>query len=359
MGSRMAGQPGMQRIGWVDTAKGLAIILVAVHHAVLLLLASGLVDEVWVLANKLFQTFRMPLFFLMAGLFAGSAIARPWRELWRTKLALLVWAYLLWGIVRFCYFLAFPSHRDPSEGDPLTLLLLPIWPTTGLWFLHALVLFLVVAKLLANLVPASIQLAAAGVISALAFAFPVITNVGYSGAVTYFVFFLGGCYGRDLVLRYGRMIRTWHMAALGALFVAISLAVALSGVHRLALFPLAFLALAFGVALSVRLADVRGFGWIGALGRQTLGIYVAHVILIAALIEIAFLVRANDWPAFAWYSPVIMTILAIAASILLRRAAQGTVLDYFYTVPEWFAGRRCRTANGRQESIDPHPPQTG
>lgn len=226
---------GRTRIGWIDTAKGIAILLVALHHAIIFLEPRDLSEEIWGATSLLFQTFRMPLFFLAAGLFAGSAVARSWNGLWRTRLALLVWAYLLWTVIRFFYFLAFPDPGRAWETDLPRLLISPIWPSTGLWFLHALVVFLVVTKVMQGRISPALQIAGAAIISAAVFAYPVIPNLSYSGMATYFVFFLAGCHGRALVTRLAEQVKPWMVAVSGVVFVGASAAAWLLDMPRVVL----------------------------------------------------------------------------------------------------------------------------
>ena len=51
---------------WVDTAKGIAIILVVLFHAIIF---TNRVDLAWLwpIPAGILDTFRMPLFFLLAG----------------------------------------------------------------------------------------------------------------------------------------------------------------------------------------------------------------------------------------------------------------------------------------------------
>lgn len=337
----IGGEGESGRIGWVDTAKGIAIILVVLNHAVIFLVPVGLAQELWLMTNTFFQAFRMPLFFLAAGLFAGSAVARSWIGLWRTRLALLVWAYFLWTAIRFIYFLIFPYAGRAWETDPLLLLLSPVWPSTGLWFLHALVFFLVATKLMHGRIPPALQVAGAAILSTAMFAYPVIPNISYSGMATYFVFFLGGCHGRALVIGLASRTKPWIIVVSFVVFFSLSVATGLLDLPRAILFLVAVIALIFGVSLSVVLNRFAIFGWVAALGRQTLGVYVSHVILIVVLITGLNALNAQMWPLFIWISPILVAASVVALAVVLRRLARGNVLDYAYTAPSWFRGS-CR-----------------
>lgn len=61
---------GKPRLGWVDAAKAISIVLVVLTHAQVELAFIG-VSAVWSdAAVDVFATMRMPLFFAASGLFA-------------------------------------------------------------------------------------------------------------------------------------------------------------------------------------------------------------------------------------------------------------------------------------------------
>ena len=90
-----------QRVGWVDYAKGICIILVVAMHSTLgvekaagsLSSLHGFID--WA------RPFRMPDFFLISGLFLASRIDRPWRTYLDTKFIHFAYFYLLWMTIQF------------------------------------------------------------------------------------------------------------------------------------------------------------------------------------------------------------------------------------------------------------------
>ena len=72
------------RLLWVDVAKGACILLVVLHHAVVKDLAIQAplplqpVAEAWAWVTMALKPVRMPLFFVLSGLVASSAVRRPW-----------------------------------------------------------------------------------------------------------------------------------------------------------------------------------------------------------------------------------------------------------------------------------------
>ena len=63
------------RLQWVDYLRGIAIILIVYRH-VLVGLQKGMivVPEILVHANMIFYSFRMPLFFILSGIFISLVL---------------------------------------------------------------------------------------------------------------------------------------------------------------------------------------------------------------------------------------------------------------------------------------------
>ncbi len=143
-----AGTGGGERIGWVDYAKGICIVLVVLLNA-----SHGVeqaVGEASLFAafNEWARPFRMPDFFLISGLFLARRIDRPWRSYLDTKVAHFAYFYVLWMTV--WYVVRIPQYVE-KHGTIGAALLYPfsfIEPLGSLWFIYMLAVFFVAAKLL-------------------------------------------------------------------------------------------------------------------------------------------------------------------------------------------------------------------
>ena len=139
------------RIDWVDTAKGICIILVVMLHTTLgLEAASG--QRGWMHAIVEFsKPFRMPDFFMISGLFLAATIDRPWRHYIDRKVIHFFYFYILWVVIQF----AFKAPFMVMDGNSLSAVMRSfaftfVQPFGTLWFIYMLPVFFVVAKLFKN-----------------------------------------------------------------------------------------------------------------------------------------------------------------------------------------------------------------
>ena len=141
------------RIAWVDHAKGLSIILVVMMHSTLgveLALGShSFMGDVVAFA----AAFRMPLFFMISGLFLARALERPWARYLDDKVLHFAYFYVLWSLIQIGIRLAVPN--EGNHGVSLhDLLMIPLEPYGTIWFIYVLAVFFVVTRLLAAAGPA-------------------------------------------------------------------------------------------------------------------------------------------------------------------------------------------------------------
>jgi len=96
--------PALQksRLYWVDYLKGIAIILVVYRHSLLGIQRSGLIiPDSFVNANMIFYSFRMPLFFMLSGIFISRSLAkRSVKQFIATKFETLLYPYLIWVTIQ-------------------------------------------------------------------------------------------------------------------------------------------------------------------------------------------------------------------------------------------------------------------
>lgn len=330
----MTGTAGSPRIGWIDTGRGLAILLVALYHSASWLLGAGFAIPYWREINEALSSLRMPLFFALSGLFAPKWLSAPWPDLWNAKLRLYVWVFLIWEVIGSAVFLvgtAMQGQGFSPRQTVLALLVSPVAPRFELWFIWALALFFVVAKL-TRTVPVPAQLAVAGAASLVALGGWETANIGWSGSVRYYFFFLAGLYLRPLIHRLGKV--TPAAAAITVVgWAVLSVAVALFDLRVVpaVYFLNCLVGVAAGVALSRALA---GLPLLAFIGRTTLPIYLAHtpiIILVSFVLSTGLLYPAVA--AVAGFAPPVLAVIAVALALALHRALSATPLRYLYEPP--------------------------
>ena len=130
------------RLDWVDCAKGIAIILVVYRHILIGVSRSGLEVQSWLInANEIVYSFRMPLFFILSGLFIAKSIEKRnnARVFIRYKFDTIYYPYLVWGVIQISIQIFFSRYTNATR-DLSDFLLLLVHPRAidQLWYLYAL-----------------------------------------------------------------------------------------------------------------------------------------------------------------------------------------------------------------------------
>ena len=135
-----------ERLHWVDTARGLGIILVVYGHALRGHVTSGAYDPAWYAdaQDGVIYSFHMPLFFFLAGLFARQSLTKGTTVFLREKLVSLIYPYFLWSAVSIgLAVLAAGAVNNAMSGSAV----LALWqtPVYQYWFLYALAVIQLIA----------------------------------------------------------------------------------------------------------------------------------------------------------------------------------------------------------------------
>jgi uncharacterized membrane protein YcfT len=135
------------RINWIDYAKGTCIIMVVMMHSTLGV-GEALQGEGWL--HKVVawaRPFRMPDFFLIAGLFLSHSIDKNWRYFVDRKILHFMYFYLIWMLIQLLIKQGYLIFTNPSAFfHELGLAFLE--PYTTLWFIYILPMMFVLVKLL-------------------------------------------------------------------------------------------------------------------------------------------------------------------------------------------------------------------
>jgi fucose 4-O-acetylase-like acetyltransferase len=91
-----------KRLEWVDYLRGIAILLIVYRHVLIGIQRGNIaVPQILVDANMIFYSFRMPLFFILSGIFISKSMAKKsTTELIGIKFEKLFYPYLIWATIQ-------------------------------------------------------------------------------------------------------------------------------------------------------------------------------------------------------------------------------------------------------------------
>lgn len=314
------------RIEWVDSARGIAIIAVVVFHATIFLAVA---DSAWKWPGIIYslETLRMPLFFFAAGLFAAKILTQTFAQLWAKRLSLFLYLYALWSVIRWAFFQFVPFVLPGSDAsDWRELAGAFVWPAGGLWFIYALVIysaFVWITRGLPAWAPIGASIAVSVVFSSGLVSIP---NDAWMKVGSYAAFFVVAVHVKSWALTLASRITPAIALALLGIYAALAVAYQVLDLRDIAGLRLvvSIAGVAAGVGLATQLARVRGLSWLSWLGRNTLPIYLVHylpiagaaAVLVAADISVPGAVGAVAVPALA----ALAILLSLLVEKLLSRA---------------------------------------
>lgn len=129
------------RLEWIDYSKAIAIILVVYRHILIGIQRSGLNVDQWLInANEIVFSFRMPLFFMISGIFISKSITKRSKSNFiGYKFDTILYPYLIWGFIQISIQIIFSKYTNADRGimDYLYLFIQPR-KIDQLWYLCAL-----------------------------------------------------------------------------------------------------------------------------------------------------------------------------------------------------------------------------
>jgi fucose 4-O-acetylase-like acetyltransferase len=133
--------PNRNRLLWVDYAKGIAIILVVYRHILIGIERAGLPVDAWLkIANEVVYSFRMPLFFILSGIFISRTIDKYAGAafVW-LKTKTILYPYLVWGVIQISIQIILSNYTNANRGwIDYTYLITNPRAIDQLWYLLAL-----------------------------------------------------------------------------------------------------------------------------------------------------------------------------------------------------------------------------
>jgi fucose 4-O-acetylase-like acetyltransferase len=137
------------RIEWIDVAKGLGIILVVLAHVLAGISVGGMKEPLFDLAASFINTFHMPIFLVLAGVFAPSTVKKSSTVFWVNKLEGLVYPYFVWAVIQIGIQILMTRYTNtPMTGQDFYTIFYR--PPMQFWFLYGLFLDFVIYRIIST-----------------------------------------------------------------------------------------------------------------------------------------------------------------------------------------------------------------
>jgi uncharacterized membrane protein YcfT len=333
--------PPRPRLTWIDTLKGIAILLVVLYHAVELAGPkewSG--DQLSMLTDAL-MTVRMPLFFAMSGFFFLRRVDRPWSWQLRNRIGPFLWLFILWTLVWLITFELIPWQRGDENGVSDVVLLF-VNPNVGPWYVYALALYFVAVKLMRPL-PVWLQFVIGSCVSLpVACGLIHIDSWVWESLLTHFIAFQIGALGSRVLAAVAERASLVRLLVVGFLWGAATGGLFLAGIGLDNIFriPVTLLGMTMGVIASVLLDRHASWLRLSWFGRNTLPIYLIHVPIIGVIYS--FDIALPHTAVVSIGVPLLTTVLAVAGSLFVWRIIRD--VPGVFSAPWTGEGANTRTA---------------
>lgn len=319
-------------MAWVDYAKGICILLVVMMHATQDVQqargAGGWLEHLVAFARP----FRMPDFFLIAGLFLARTIDRPWRTFLDKKVLHFTYLYALWATLGYLLFFGRGALKEGQAwsqvvaGYPLIM----VEPLGPLWFIHSLALYFLVVRLTRR-VPWWLVLLLAAALQSMHVSTGWLVSDEFAGRFVYF--YAGYCLApqvfraaawaathRNELLAY---LLVWglvnqHLVSIGyASLPGISLALGFAGA----------LAVVF---LGVLMGQLPGTRALRYLGEQSIVVYLGYFVSLRLAAK-----ASRGLIGDAGAAALVLTFASILGALAMRWLFMRVGLTFFYRRPAW------------------------
>jgi uncharacterized membrane protein YcfT len=329
------------RIDWVDYAKGICIVMVVMMHSTLgVEAAAG--AEGWMHYLVAFaKPFRMPDFFLIAGLFLARVIDRDWLRYLDRKVVHFLYFYVLWVTIQFAFKAPGFMAEMGAAGVAKQYALAFLEPFGTLWFIYLLPVFFVVTKLTRAVPPLAIFIVAA-ILESLRIHTGWIMIDEFAAR---FVYFFAGYWLASYVFSMAEAAQDRPMLALAALpvWAVINGVLVFGGYSEL---PGLSLVLGFAGAMAIvtvaaLLARANILDLVRHAGEHSIAVYLAFF-LPMAVTRIVLLKTGivTDIGTIA----LLVTAAGVIVPLMLRWLVAGTRLDFLFRRPLFFYIDRPRRA---------------
>lgn len=344
----------MARVPWVDTAKGLCIIMVVMVHATLGVEAYAGAEGWMGTVVSFARPFRMPDFFLISGLFLGLVIDRPWMRYLDRKVVHFAYFYVLWLTIQFLFKAPGMAMENGAAYAGWEYLRAYWQPFGTLWFIYLLPIFFIATRLTKTL-PVWFVLVWAATLEIL----PVRTgSIIFDEFCSRFFYFYAGYvfasnvfsiadWARANAGKVAAMIAVWAPVNAWLVFTPAPASVAAflqpdighsgatGGIAELPFVSilLAMAGIAVVISVAALISEKRWSGWLTWLGAHSIVVYLAFFLPMAVTRTV--LLRTDLIPDIGTMS-LITTIAAVVGPVVLYGMVKWSGYgNFLFERPQW------------------------
>jgi uncharacterized membrane protein YcfT len=332
----------LNRIDWVDYAKGICIILVVMMHSTLGV--EKAIGETGHLHNFIewAKPFRMPDFFLISGLFLARRINGTWRSYLDTKVIHFAYFYILWMTIQFAMKgpgLAMEQGVAAALGSYA---LGFIQPFGTLWFIYLLAIFFVVTKAVKDVPPLMVFIAAA-----LLEMLPLHSGwMVLDEFASRYVYFFAGYWLAPHIFKVAEQLWLRNAFALMALIYIWSVANSAAVISDFSTVPPIGLFLGFAgagavIATGILFARTGLAEWLRYLGANSIVVYLSFFLFMAVTRSVMLkIVPSINVDLLA----ITTTSAGVIGPVLLYWVVRGTQLNFLFKRPALISLKAVETA---------------
>ena len=336
-----------QRIKWIDSLKGFAIITVVIGHVADGYLSAGMFSDYKGLMSIIYEliyAFHMPLFFLVSGYVFQQAYYREGKEdKKRCNMQILNLAvlYIVFSAILWAFKFVFSGNVNTAVTvkDLFLIVLKPIAP---FWYLYVLIFLYIIAKLLLKKeIGVVFPFIALTVVSVFGFWTPRVIMFPLYQILYYALFFFTGIFlakYRDCFLS-----KAWFAGVTD--FVAIFLMIILWDSEKM--FHSTFIAntfIALGLCMGIvyifsRVKPLEKFPLFSLCGKYCLEIYVIHCFLTAGNRVILSKLGIDSFALHFVVNCVVSTVIPVLIAIVCKGLK---IHDLIFRPVRFFTDRKSK-----------------
>lgn len=305
------------RIEWVDAAKALGITLVVYGHVILGIHDANIWENTinYQFQHSVVYTMHMPLFFFLSGLFAKKWVIRNPKIAISQKIRSLIYPYFIWGFIQAGIMQIFSKNTNNGQGIT-NALQLPFIPYAQFWFLYDLFWIFIIYYVLKHILKITDKILLLG--GTVLFIISPLLDFWESSRIAYYaIFFIVG----TTIVNNISLLNRINMYVKVTIFLVLNIVYFLLVMRKQELLLVNFMSIfvaAIGIIIIIAIASRTHIAWIDYIGRNSIVIYVAHIIFTAGTRILLLKIGIINVPIHI----IIGLIIGIVAPIITQKIAQ-------------------------------------